>query len=211
LTASLLTAAWLGQIGGHPIEGGRFSLAETLMQISDGIGYFVLPRAARLLGSIVLVGVVAAMLIRSSGPRSRQTLFVLAFCLVSLTLLAIAFSITWLNGLVSESRHLLIVPLLVIPILASRCASSNNLIMKSAALLVFLTPLSRTLSNAPMTSHDLVPAYASISACPGFGRTKTIDGKMLVGPIAWEEPEGGYSSSGAPRWGASQGGAAGLR
>ena len=32
----------------------------------------------------------------------------------------------------------------------------------------------------------------------------TVDGKMLVGPIAWEEPEGGYSSSGAPRWGASR-------
>ena len=202
LTASLVTAAWLGQIGGHPIEGGRFSFAETLMQISDGIGYFVLPCAARLLGSIFLLGILAA--ISSSGPRSRQTSSVLAFCLISLTLLAVAFSVTWLNGFISESRHLLIVPLLVIPILASRSASSNSLIMKSVALLVFLTPLCRALSNAPITSHDLVPAYASISALPGFGRTMTVDGKMLVGPIAWEEPEGGYSSSGAPRWGASQ-------
>ncbi len=211
LTAWIVSAAWLGQIGGHPIEGGRFSFAQTLLLISDGIGFFVLPRSARSLGLIVSIVILAAMLIRSFEPRPRQTLFVLAFCFVSLTLLAVAFSITWLNGFVSESRHLLIVPLLVIPILTSHCASSNNLLLKSAALLVFLTPLSRTLSNAPPTSNDLVPANASISVLPGFGKTIDIDGKTLVGPIAWEEPEGGYSSSGAPHWGASQTGAAGQR
>jgi len=58
-----------------------------------------------------------------------------------------------------------------------------------------------------MTSEDLVPIYASISPLPGSGKTANVNGKMLIGPIQWEEPEGGYSSSGEPRWGPSQKGA----
>ena len=199
--ALIVTASWFGQIGGHPIEAGRFSFFETLSQISNGVGDFVLPHPARFLGSIVSIAILALMGIRSFQKRSRQTLFALAFCFISLSLLAVAFSITWLNGLVSESRHLLIVPLMVIPILLAYGLSSNALVMKAAALLVFVTPLERTLYDVPLTSQDFVPAYASISPLPGFGKTAIVDGKTLVGPIAWEEPEGGYSSSGAPRWG----------
>ena len=204
LTASILTAWRLGQIGGHPIEGGRFSFIQTLLQISDGIGYFVLPHLGSVFGlttSIVIFGTLS----RSFEPRSNRITFVLVFSLLSLSLLAIAFSITWLNGFVSESRHLLIVPLLVIPILVSYFMSSKVVIMKTAALLVFLVPVSRTLFlNDTLTSNDFIPNYASISPVPGFGKTIDVNGKILVGPIPWEEPEGGYSSSGAPQWGLSQ-------
>jgi hypothetical protein len=120
-------------------------------------------------------------------------------------LLAVAFSITWLNGFVSEPRHLLIVPLLVIPVLVSRLITSKAAVMKSAALLVFLAPVLRTLFlSDSVTSDDFVPTYASISPVPGFGKTVNVNGKTLIGPIGWEEPEGGYSLSGAPRWGPAQ-------
>jgi hypothetical protein len=212
LAAWILTAWSLAQIGGHPIEGGRYSIIETLLQMSDGIGYFVLPRLGRIFGLIALIVILGASLSCSSKLRSNQTFFVFAFSLISLFLLATAFSITWLNGFVSESRHLLIVPLLIIPILVSYLMTSNTVVMKAAALLVFLAPVSRTLFlSDSVTSDDFVPIYASISPIPGFGKTINVNGKTLVGPIAWEEPEGGYSSSGAPRWGSSQTGAAGPR
>jgi hypothetical protein len=77
--------------------------------------------------------------------------------------------------------------------------------MQTAVLLVFLVPVSRTLFlNDTLTSNDFIPIYASISPLPGFGKTIDVNGKILVGPIPWEEPEGGYSSSGAPQWGLSQ-------
>ncbi len=209
LAAWILTAWWLAQIGGHPIEGGRFSFMETLLQVSEGTSYFFLPRLGRVIGLIALIVFSGALLSCFSKLRSNQTSFVIAFSLIPLFLLVVAFSITWLNGFVSEPRHLLIVPLLVIPILVSYLAISKSVGMKAAALLVFLAPVSRTLFWSDSgTSDDFVPIYASISPIPGFGKTLNVNGKTLVGPIGWEEPEGGYSSSGAPRWGSSQRGPA---
>jgi hypothetical protein len=228
LATWILTAWWLAQIDGHPLEGGRFSFAETLLQMSDGIIDFVLPRLGRVFGLLALIVFSGALLsgcFKSHGPDpdapqdegdgllkqaptplgSNRTRFVFVFSFIPLLLLAIAFSITWLNGFVSEPRHLLIVPLLVIPVLGSYLITSKTVVMKAAALLIFLAPVSRTLflSDGVM-SDEFVPNYASISPIPGFGRTINLNGKTLVGPIAWEEPEGGYSQSGAPRWGSSQ-------
>ena len=212
LAAWILTAWCLAQIGGHPIEGGRFSFVEMLLQVSDGISYFFLPRLGRIIGLIALIVFSGALLSCFSKLRSNQTSFVTAFSLISLFLLTVAFSITWLNGFVSEPRHLLIVPLLVIPILISYLVTSKTVGMKAAALLVFLAPVSRTLFWSDSgTSDDFVPIYTSISPIPEFGKTLNVNGKTLVGPIGWEEPEGGYSSSGAPRWGSSQRGPAASR
>jgi len=209
LAAWILTAWWLAQIGGHPIEWGRFSFMETFLQLSEGTSYFFLPRLGRIIGLIALIVFSGALLSCFSKLRSNQTSFVIAFSLIPLFLLAVGFSITWLNGFVSEPRHLLIVPLLVIPILISHLVISKTVGMKAAALLVFLAPVSRTLFWSDSgTSDDFVPIYASISSIPGFGKTLNVNGKTLVGPIGWEEPEGGYSSSGAPRWGSSQRGPA---
>ncbi len=254
LTTWILTAWWLAQIDGHPLEGGRFSFLETLLQMWNGIIDFVLPHLGRVFGLLALIvfsgallkvcfkshgtrpeapfakakglvirglfgapqdegsGLLKQTLTRSSPLRSNRTCFVFAFSFIPLLLLAIAFSITWLNGFVSEPRHLLIVPLLVIPVLVSYVITSKTIVMKAAALLMFLAPVSRTLflSDA-VTSGEFVPMYASMSPIPGFGKTIKLNGKTLVGPIAWEEPEGGYSQSGAPRWGSSQRPPAGSR
>ncbi len=207
LTAWILTAWWLGQIGGHPIEGGRFSFVETLLQMSGGIGSFVLPSLGQAFGLMVWIAIFGALLWPSSKAHLNPAFFVFLFSLISLSLLALAFTITWLNGLVSESRHLLIVPLLVIPVLVGGLLSSDARIIKTAALMVFLAPIPRTLIlNDSVASGDFVPVFASISPLPRYGKTITVNGKTLIGPIPWEEPEGGYSSSGAPRWGSSQAG-----
>lgn len=212
LAAWTLTAWWLAQIGGHPIEGGRFSFEDTLLQMFDGISYFVLPRLGLISGMAALIAFCVALTSRSFKIRANQTTFVFGFSFLSLLLLAIAFSVTWLNGFVSEPRHLLIIPLLVIPRLVSRLVTSKTVVMKAAAVLVFLAPVSRTFFlNDSVASDDFVPLHASISPVPGLGKTINIDGKTLVGPIAWEEPEGGYSLSGAPRWGFSQKEPAGSR
>ena len=140
--------------------------------------------------------------------KTKHLPFVLIFAGFSLSLLGVAFSVTWLNGFVSESRHLLIFPLLMIPIFVSYLLSSRTPVARVAALFVLMAPLGRTLiPDASIASDDLVPIRASISPIPGFGKTATINGRVLVGPIPWEEPQGGYSPTGAPRWGASQAGA----
>ena len=80
--------------------------------------------------------------------------------------------------------------------------------VRTAALLVLMAPLGKTLiPDASVALDDLVPIRASISQIPGFRKTATINGRELVGPIPWEEPQGGYSTTGAPRWGALQAGA----
>jgi hypothetical protein len=237
LATWILTAWWLAQIDGHPLEGGRFSFIETLLQMSNGVIDFVLPKLGQVFGLPALIVFSGALLsvcfksrcpfealqdegggilrqtpARSSKLRLNRICFVFVFSFIPLLLLAIAFSMTWLNGFVSEPRHLLIVPLLVIPLLVSYLITSKTAVLKAAALLMFLAPVSRTLFlSDTVTSDEFVPMYASISPIPGFGRTINLDGKTLVGPIAWEEPEGGYSQSGAPRWGSSQRGPPGSR
>jgi hypothetical protein len=208
LLALALTAWLLGQFGGHPIEGGRFSLTENLLQICDGIGAFVLLRSGPALGLLCAAIVIPLLSLRS--PAQSANRFVLLFTGVSLSLLAAAFSVTWMNGFISEPRHLLIVPLLVVPALVSCLVSSNTVLASTAALLVLIAPMWRTVvPDASVAAADSVPIGASISPLPGFGKTAVIDGRMLIGPIEWEEPEGGYSTTGAPRWGPVQTG--GLR
>ncbi len=204
-----IATAWrLGQFGGHPLDGGRFSFLQTLSQMADGIGYFVLPSSKQALGIVCSLAIFGVLLFRALEPKGERRLFVFIFTTISLALLAIAFSITWLNGFVSESRHLLVVPLLAIPILISYLMSSRTVAMRVLAFSVFIMPVTRTMnSDGSIDPQQWVPIHAAISPIPRFGRTVNVAGRMLVGPIRWEEPEGGYSSSGAPRWGASQNGA----
>jgi len=129
-----IATAWrLGQFGGHPLDGGRFSFLQTLSQMADGIGYFVLPSSKQALGIVCSLAIFGVLLSRALEPKGERRLFVFIFTTVSLALLAIAFSITWLNGFVSESRHLLLVPLLVIPLLISYLMSSRTVAMRVLA------------------------------------------------------------------------------
>src|SRR5208337_1117002 len=84
LAAWILSAWWLAQIGGHPIEGGRFSFVETLLQLSEGTSYFFLPRLGRIIGLIALIVFSGALLSCFSKLRSNQTSFVIAFSLRNL-------------------------------------------------------------------------------------------------------------------------------
>ena len=203
--ALILTAWGLGEIGGHPIERGRFSFAHTLSQVLTGIGDFVLLRPGQAIGGTCAIAMFGILLQQSVERKFDRIGFVFLFTVGSLSLLAVAFSITWLNGVVSEPRHLLIVPLLVIPIIVSYFMSTKQLVMKTAAFLIFLAPVSKTLELDYSGAADhMVPIHASISQLPGVGKSLSINGKTLIGPTRWEEPEGGYSSSGAPRWGPLQ-------
>ena len=208
VVALALTAWGLGQLDGHPIEGARFNLIQNLLQVAKGIGFFVLLRSGQSLGWICALLVFAILGLYAFELKTKHLPFVLIFAGFSLSLLGVAFSVTWLNGFVSKSRHLLIFPLLMIPIFVSYLLSSRTPMARMAALFVLMAPLGKTLMpDASVASDDLVPIRASISPIPGFGKTATINGRLLVGPIPWEEPQGGYSPTGAPRWGASQAGA----
>jgi len=210
--ALTLTAWRLGQLGGHPIEGGRFSIAENLLQLCNAIGSFVLPRSGQGLGLVCVAIAFGILTSFALANKTSSPLSPAVFVSVAFLLLAAAFSITWLNGLISEPRHLLIIPLLIVPILIACLMSSGKIIARTTALLIFAAPVWRTLDpGAAAASASLVPIQAAISPIPGFGRTVTIDGKLLVGPIRWEEPQGGYSSSGAPQWAPSQARVVGAR
>src|SRR5208337_3619076 len=131
LVALALTALSLGQLGGHPIESGRFSLLQNLLQVSNGIGSFVLLRPGQTVGLICALLVFGILVLYALEHKTRQLSFLLVFTGVSLSLLGTAFSVSWLNGFVSESRHLLIFPLLIIPILVSNLLSSKALMART--------------------------------------------------------------------------------
>ena len=200
-----LTAWRLGQFGSHPIEGGRFSFVQNLSQVSKAIGSFVVPQSGQILGWLCVLLIFGILGAYAFKRRATKLHFLVAFTGLALALLGVAFSITWLNGLISEPRHLMIIPLLLIPILISHLFCSDAVLARTAALLIFMTPVWRTLApDDSIAAANLIPLHACISPIPGSGKTATVNGKMLVGPIRWEEPQGGYSSTGAPKWGASQ-------
>lgn len=204
----LMLIAWrLGQLGSHPIETGRFTIAQNLQQACDTIGAFTLPNPGGGLGFLcpAIAFVVLGSFALASKANDLSSL--LAFVGVALLLLTTAFSVTWLNGLISEPRHLLIVPLVIVPVLIAHLMSSRAIIAPAAAALIFLAPAWRTLAPGDFrASGRSVPLEAALSPLPGYGKIATIDGKLLVGPNRWEEPQGGYSSTGAPQWSASQAG-----
>ena len=205
-TLALTLTAWrLDQFGGHPMEGGRFSIAQNLLQVCDAIGSFVLLHPGSLPGLLCMTITCGILVSFAIVKKASSLLSVVAFAGVAVLLVAIAFSITWLNGFISDPRHLLIIPLLIFPGVIVCLLSFGTPVARTTALLIFVTPVWRLLSpDALVASGNLVPIHAAISPIPGFGRTATINGKLLVGPIRWEEPQGGYSATGAPRWGSSQ-------
>src|SRR5208337_84317 len=79
LVALALTALSLGQLGGHPIESGRFSLLQNLLQVSNGIGSFVLPRPGQTAGLICALLVFGILVLYALEHKTRQLSFLLVF------------------------------------------------------------------------------------------------------------------------------------
>ena len=161
-------------------------------------------QSGQILGLLCAFLVVGLFVSYAFKQRGTNLCFLVAFTGLALALLAVAFSVTWLNGFISEPRHLMIIPLLIIPILVFYLWSSGTIMATTAALLILMAPVWRALVQDDRAASSLVPLNASISPIPGFGQTATINGKMLIGPIRWEEPQVGYSSTGVPEWSASQ-------
>ena len=75
VVALALTGWGLGQLDGHPIEGGRFTLVQNLLQVAEGIGFFVLLRSGQSLGWVCALLVFAVLGLYAFERKTKHLLF----------------------------------------------------------------------------------------------------------------------------------------
>ena len=218
LVSSLLVwkivSEYLGQANGHPIVGGKDALLENLRQAVFGVAYLIVPQPIVLPCVLVLAGATVYILYNRKAEGLRYSLLVSG---LSLIMLAFIFSVTWLNGEITESRHLLFFPLLLVPLLLYESSMVRTSVLAGLLCLTipvliyrslywtFLTSETVHAQGSPLTEQTIfISPFTELSHVPGAGKSLIVNGRVLVGPHPWEEPAGGYSNDGAPRWGASQ-------
>lgn len=202
LLASLGTRLFLGQSGSHPPVGGRYSVPETIIQALQGLGLMLGPA---LFWPITVSLFVIAFAVVARNSRRDQDRFVIAFCLFPLLALISLFSVIWLNGTISEHRHLLFIPLLACPYIILNGHRLGAILLSLAVAFLLSMQTYRAVNWAFVINRtNLIPAVAKLSRVNSQGSVIRIGDQFLVGPIDWEEPTGGYSRNGTPQWNASQ-------
>ena len=195
-----------GQTGSHPFVGGQHSALNNFLEIGIGIGQLLGPNSLAMPCFLMLLAVatpVAIQALRSDRPEGFT--FSLMFCALSIAMLVFLFSAIWLNGSISEGRHLLFLPLVLVPILLYEAAKARLIIFAILLCLLIPTLMYRSLKwGLLMIPEHYIAPWAELSRVPAPGEVMNINGRVLVGPIAWEEPAGGYSSGGVPQWAPSQ-------
>jgi hypothetical protein len=201
LLAWVVCRAWLGQGGSHPFVGGQFSVPMTVYQAGEAIGR-VLTAPQIAYPALLVLFYIGFCILRE---RKRDSLlFAAVFCGVALALLICLFSSVWLNGSIGETRHILFIPLLIVPLMMHFTALSQKRLFAVLIILTLPVSVSRYVKWNFLDKDDLVPLSATISRTTPPGTVQVVDGLLLAGPKAWEEPAGGYSKDGVPLWGPHQ-------
>ncbi|MHB2169117.1 hypothetical protein [Alsobacter sp. R-9] len=197
---SLLTRVALGQGQTPPFVGGRFGPLETVSQALGSIGGSLLAGRPGKVVALVLLAYAMAVVARVTRLEDRAASL---HCLAATAAIFLLFNVLWLNGSIAETRHLLFVAAVLVPLAVVHLTEIRPVYGGLAAIALVLAAVAWQANTDVSSLGERIPLSAELDASLPPRAQVIRNGRLFVGPSLWEEPAGGYAAS-IPLWGPNQ-------